>query len=220
MEEEEGNGVQSPADRLIEQLEELDSYDVARAIKEQFNAGRVDPNYDEILGSLLGVIEPVDDKVHAALRGMIPGARGVLEADGFTTVALGHTYYEPTGRTNFRPRPGAVYPPSFRDNPPQTDDEARSCLSGSGRNAAFGLRWVLDDEKDDDRIYLAARAKDMQRAASTTRGALDKVLASGLTPEHQAGLLSLYDEHSLPLRANALQQLRSDMPRLLGRTAA
>jgi hypothetical protein len=213
------NGSDAP-DPLVERMNEIDAYAVVYRVKSLFDQGILDPNYDEIISGLLGVdISLVTDELRAILRGVMPLVRRTLEDDGIIAVSIGATYYEPSGRTGFRPRPGRMFPPTFRDSPPQTDDEARSCLAGTGRNASFGLKYIDPDTCDADLIFVAARAKDIQSAASRSRGAIDKLLGSGLGDQHQAQLLSRFDEQSRPDRSEALLRLRAEMPKLLGQAA-
>jgi len=172
--------------------------DLAGTVDRLFGDGRTDPSTTEIAHEHFGrevLGGEIIDGVQKRLRTI---SKILEESYQHQVCTVSERYYLKTAKR-----------PSYRDDPPKTDAEARLCLPIGQGVRAVGIRLSTGNN---DRIYQAAISQGFASGAGKVKLGFDRTITgmeAGRIPEDRAvTLVREADRRSMPQQAAALKQLK------------
>ncbi|MEK6277744.1 MAG: hypothetical protein AABM29_07020 [Actinomycetota bacterium] len=170
--------------------------ELAQTVNEMFTSGDIAPSAEDIAEAHFPN-KALAGEIIESVRKRLAKIRNILEEDYELPVCLlSATYYT-----------------RFRDNPPQTDADARRCIPmGHGKSTA-GIRL---QQGDDDLIWeamvrqnLAAGAGKLKKSTDRT---LDAVTEGRLSQQHGGALITQAQRRAAPDQPGLAEKITEALP--------
>lgn len=173
--------------------------ELAQTVAQMFEAGNVDPSAEEIAETHFGRTV-LGGEITEGVRKRLKKIRDLLEEDfGLLVCLLRRNYY-----TQQR-----------RDNPPQTEAEARACIAAGGfRIPAHGIRLQTGDS---DLIWQAIMQRNLTSGAGKVKKSVDRTLdavgQNQLSRPRAARLLDDAQQRMAPKDPTLAKRVMKELPR-------